>query len=97
MSPACASVGRHENICCKVALRSSGRRVADRGGRVARATRFTRGWADGWRALLKKLDSISTPRSLANAAPLAASSFPRGDDLVNGAGEQLLTNIIRVK
>lgn len=58
---------------------------------------FTHGWADGWRALLKKLDSISTPRSLANAAPLAASSFPRGEDLVNDTGEQLLTNIIRVK
>jgi hypothetical protein len=58
---------------------------------------FTRGWADGWRALLKKLESISTPRSLANAAPLAASSFPRGEDLVNGTAEQLLTNIIRVK
>ncbi len=58
---------------------------------------FTRGWADGWRALLKKLDSIATPRSLANAAPLAASSFPRGEDLVNDTGEQLFTNIIRVK
>lgn len=58
---------------------------------------FLRGWADGWRALLKKLDSISAPRSLANAGALAASSFPRGDDLVNGTGEQLLTNIIRVK
>ena len=58
---------------------------------------FTQGWADGWRALLKKLDSILTPRSLANAAPLAASSFPRGEDLVNETGEQLLTNIIRVK
>jgi hypothetical protein len=43
---------------------------------------FTRGRADGWRALLKKLDLISAPRSLANAAPLAASSFPRGEDLV---------------
>ena len=58
---------------------------------------FTRGWADGWRALLKKLDSISTPRSLVNAAPLAASSFPRGEDLINDTGEQLITNIIRVK
>lgn len=58
---------------------------------------FTRGWADGWRALLKKLDSISAPRSLANAAPLAATSFPRGGDLVNDVGEQLLTNVIRVK
>jgi len=58
---------------------------------------FTRGWADGWRALLKKLDSISTPRSLTNAAPLAASSFPRGEDLVNNTGERLFTNVIRVK
>lgn len=58
---------------------------------------FTRGWADGWRALLKKLDSISAPRLLAGAAPLAASSFPRGEDLVNTTGEQILTNIIRVK
>lgn len=58
---------------------------------------FTRGWADGWRALLKKLDSISAPRSLANSAPLAASSFPRGEDLLNDTGELLFTNIIRVK
>lgn len=58
---------------------------------------FTRGWADGWRALLKKLDSISAPRSLENAVPLAASSFPRGEDLVNDTGEQLLTNVIKVK
>jgi hypothetical protein len=58
---------------------------------------FTRGWADGWRALVKKLDSISAPCSLANAAPLAASSFPRGEDLVNDTSEQLFTNIVRVK
>lgn len=58
---------------------------------------FTRGWADGWRGLLEKLDSISAPRSLTNAVPLAASSFPRGEDLVNEIGEQLLTNIVRVK
>jgi hypothetical protein len=58
---------------------------------------FVRGWAEGWRTLLKKLDSISAPRSLANAAPLAASSFPRGDDLLNSTGEQVFTNIIRVK
>lgn len=58
---------------------------------------FTRGWADGWRALVKKLDSISAPRLLGNAASLAASSFPRGEDLLNGTGEQLFSNIIRVK
>jgi hypothetical protein len=58
---------------------------------------FTQGWADGWRALVKKLDSISAPRSLANAAPLAASSFPRGEDLISKTSEQLYTNVIRVK
>ncbi len=58
---------------------------------------LTRGWADGWRALVKKLDSISAPCSLENAAPLAACSFPRGEDLVNDTGEQLLTNLIKVK
>lgn len=52
---------------------------------------------DGWRALLKKLDSISAPRTLENAATLAASSFPRGDDLINKHSEQLVSNIIRVK
>ncbi|GEM_PF-4139502 len=58
---------------------------------------FTRGWADGWRALLKKLDSISAPRSLANAAPLAATSFPRGEDLLSATPEQLFANVINVK
>lgn len=58
---------------------------------------FTHGWADGWRVLLKKLDSISASRSLVNGAPLAASSFPRGEDLLKSTGEQLFTNIIRVK
>jgi hypothetical protein len=58
---------------------------------------FMHGWADGWRALLEKLESISTSRSLVNAAPLAASSFPRGDDLLSKTGEELLTNIVRVK
>lgn len=58
---------------------------------------FEKSWADGWRALLKKLDAIQAPKSLANAAPLAASSFPRGEDLISNSGERLFTNIIRVK
>ena len=53
--------------------------------------------ADGWRSLLKKLDSISAPRTLKNAAILAVSSFPRGEDLINKDGEQLFSNTIRVK
>ncbi|MFN2507848.1 MAG: DNA-processing protein DprA [Chthoniobacterales bacterium] len=58
---------------------------------------FTRGWASGWRALLKKLDSISAPRVLVNSAALAAASFPTGDDLLLAEGEKVFTNVIRVK
>jgi len=58
---------------------------------------FHQSWADGWRALLKKLDSIGAERALAHAAPLAASTFPRGKDLLNRNGETLFTNLIPVK
>lgn len=58
---------------------------------------FSRGWADGWNALIKKLDSIGAKRSLINASPLAASSFPRGDDLLSQHGETLFTNVIPIK
>lgn len=57
---------------------------------------FSDGWASGWRALLKKLDSIKAPRSLPNGAQLAASCFPRGEDLTKDASELLFANIIRV-
>src|ERR1700677_4723807 len=42
---------------------------------------FSNGWASGWKALVKKLDSIKAPRSLPNGANLPASCFPRGEDL----------------
>lgn len=58
---------------------------------------FNRGWADGWRSLLKKLTSISAPKALSGAVALAAASFPRGDDLVAQTPEQLYANVIRVK
>lgn len=58
---------------------------------------FTDGWANGWHALLAKLDSVKAPRSLKNGAQLAASSFPRGDDLINEAGGRLFANLISVK
>lgn len=58
---------------------------------------FTSGWADGWRALLAKLDKICAPRSLSNAALLAASSFPKGDDLINKTGETLYTNVLQIR
>jgi predicted Rossmann fold nucleotide-binding protein DprA/Smf involved in DNA uptake len=58
---------------------------------------FNQGWAEGWRALTKKLNSISAPRLLTNATRVAASSLPRGDDLLTDQGESLFTNIVRVK
>src|ERR1700722_17523525 len=58
---------------------------------------FTDGWANGWKALLAKLDSVKAPRSLKNGAQLAAASFPRGDDLINEAGGRLFANLVQVK
>ena len=58
---------------------------------------FENGWGDGWKTLLKKLDSIHAPRSLEDGGPLAAASFPRGDDLTNDIGEALFTNLIRIQ
>lgn len=61
------------------------------------AISFEDGWADGWKALLKQLDSIKAPRSLQNGAQLAGSSFPRGSDLISDTGERPFANIIRIK
>lgn len=58
---------------------------------------FNRGWAEGWRALLKKLEAISAPKTLPQATHIAASSFPTGEDLVSAADETLYANVIRVK
>lgn len=58
---------------------------------------FNRGWADGWRQLLKKLDSISAPKTLVDARSLAATTFPTGDDLITSTTEQLRSNVIRVE
>ena len=58
---------------------------------------FNRGWADGWRQLLKKLDSISAPKTLADARSVAATTFPTGDDLLASTTEQLRSNVIRVE
>jgi TIR domain len=57
---------------------------------------FSSGWASGWKALVKKLDLIKAPRSLPNGAQLAASCFPRGEDLTKDSSELLFANIIRV-
>ena len=58
---------------------------------------FANGWADGWKALVRKLDSIQAPCPLKNGAALAVASFPRGDDLVADVAETVHANIIRVK
>jgi hypothetical protein len=63
---------------------------------VAPPIPFSQGWASGWKTLLKKLDSIQAPRSLSNGTNLAASCFPRGEDLTKDASELLFANIIRV-
>jgi hypothetical protein len=58
---------------------------------------FQNGWATGFRQLLEKLESISAPKTLANAGALAAMSFPTGDDLLLARSEQIRTNVIRVE
>lgn len=58
---------------------------------------FDKGWADGLKQLLKKLDSIAAPKTLTNAATLAAATFPTGDDLLVAETEKLHANVIRVK
>jgi hypothetical protein len=58
---------------------------------------FNPSWAQGFRDLLDKLDSIRAPRPLADGAERAALTFPRGDDLIRNAPEQLVTNVLRVE
>jgi hypothetical protein len=58
---------------------------------------FENSWIGGWKALVKKLDSIQAPRALKNGTQLAVASFPHGKDLIKRSGEKLFTNIIRVK
>lgn len=58
---------------------------------------FEDGWSNGWKDLLKKLDSIKAPRPLENGAQLAAANFPHGDDLTNDVGEPVFANLIPIK
>jgi len=58
---------------------------------------FNRGWAGGFRRLLKKLDSIDTPKLLVNGPALAASTFSQGEDLLCPGEEELLANVMRVE
>ena len=58
---------------------------------------FHRGWSEGWRQLLAKLESIKAPRHLANGAGLAAATFNFGEDLISAQPERIFTNILPVK
>lgn len=58
---------------------------------------FNRGWADGLRRLIKKLNAISAPKILTNGAAIAASTFSIGDDLCEPTNEHLRANVIRVQ
>lgn len=58
---------------------------------------FNRGWADGWRQLIKKLESVAAPKTLTSGAVLAASTFPNAAEFVHTEPETLTANIVRVK
>ncbi len=58
---------------------------------------FNRGWAEGFRQLLEKLESISAPKTLPDAPALAATTFPSGEDLINSDGENIRANVMRVQ
>lgn len=47
---------------------------------------FNNGWADGWRQLLTKLESLDAPKTLDTRRELAALSFAAGEGLVTAQG-----------
>lgn len=58
---------------------------------------FNKSWADGWRQLIEKLDNVAAPKTLTHGATLAASTFPKSDELVRTEPETLTANVVRVK
>jgi len=58
---------------------------------------FNRGWADGWRQLLKKLDSINAPKAIPAGSGLAAQTFDAGAGLLTNASEEIVTNALLIK
>lgn len=64
---------------------------------AAPAIPFENDWGNGLETLLKRLDSLKAKRSLKDGASLAATSFPRGRDLVNDAAGRIFANLVRVK
>ena len=58
---------------------------------------FNAGWADGWRQLLKKLESLNAPKPLQARTDIAALSFDAGEGLVRRERESIVTNALVVK
>jgi TIR domain len=61
------------------------------------AISFENEWIDGWKKLIKRLDSVKAPRSLQNGIQLVSSTFAPSKDLIDGTGERLFANLVRVK
>lgn len=58
---------------------------------------FNRGWAEGWRQLIKKLEALDAPKLLADGRGLAAATFDAGEGLVVDKAERIVTNAILIK
>ena len=57
---------------------------------------FYNGWAEGWRSLLKKLETLDTPKPLATRRDIAATSFNAGIGLVVEKTETIVSNALLV-
>lgn len=58
---------------------------------------FNRGWSNGWRQLLDKLNSLDTPRLLSTRPELAALSFNAGEGLVANEPEEIVCNALPIQ
>lgn len=58
---------------------------------------FNRGWSNGWRQLLDKLNSLDTPRLISARPELAAMSFNAGEGLVVNEPEEIVCNALPIQ
>ena len=58
---------------------------------------FNSGWADGWRQLLNKLESLNAPTTLGARHDLAALSFDAGAGLVADEPEPIISNALLIR
>lgn len=58
---------------------------------------FNRGWSNGWRQLLDKLESLDAPRLLDSRSDLAALSFDAGEGLVVHSPEAIVCNALPIQ